>query len=63
MITRSKLSCTSAVTELLKKKSNDILQEYKLIESVKVQFHDIRANVNIFHEKWYKVALELAEKA
>ena len=63
MITRSILSCTSAVTELLQKKSNDILQEYKLIESVKAQFHDIRANVNTFHEKWYKVALELAEKA
>ena len=29
---------------------------------MKVQFHDIRANVNIFHEEWYKVALELAEK-
>ena len=29
---------------------------------MKAQFHDIRANVNIFHEEWYKVALELAEK-
>ena len=62
MITRSILSYTSAVTELLQKKSNDILQAYQLIESVKAQFHDIRANVNIFHEEWYKVALELAEK-
>ena len=32
------------------------------IEIVKAQFHDIRANVDIFHEEWYKVALELAEK-
>ena len=62
MITRSILSCTSAVTELLQKKSNDILQAYQLIESVKAQFHDIRADVNIFHEEWFKVALELAEK-
>ena len=61
VITRSILSYTSAVTELLQKKSNDILQAYQLIESVKAQFHDIRANVDIFHEKWYKVALELAE--
>ena len=48
--------------ELLQKKSNDILQAYQLIESVKAQFHDIRANVNIFHREWYKVVLELAEK-
>ena len=56
------LVITSAVTELLQKKSNDILQAYQLIESVKAQFHDIRTNVDIFHEEWYKVALELAEK-
>ena len=62
MITRSILSNTSAVTELLQKKSNDILHAYQLIESVKPQFHDIRANVDIFHEEGYKVALELAEK-
>ena len=29
---------------------------------MKAQFHDIRANVNIFHAEWHKVALELAEK-
>ena len=29
---------------------------------MKAQFHDIRANVDIFHEEWYKVALDLAEK-
>ena len=29
---------------------------------MKAQFHDIRTNVDIFHEEWYKVALELAEK-
>ena len=29
---------------------------------MKAQFHDIRANVDIFHEEWYKIALELAEK-
>ena len=62
LIRRSILSYTSAVTELLLKKSNDILQVYQLIESVKAQFHDIRTNVDIFHEEWYKVALELAEK-
>ena len=62
MITRSILSYTSAVTELLKKKSNDILRAYQLIESVKAQFHDIRENVDIFHEEWCKVGLELAEK-
>ena len=61
VITRSILSYTSEVTELLQKKSN-ILQAYQLIKSVKAQFHDIRTNVNIFHEQWYKVALELAEK-
>ena len=62
MITTSILSYTSAVTELLQKKSNDILQAYQLIESVKAQFHDIRTNVNIFHKEWYKIALDLAEK-
>ena len=30
---------------------------------MKAQFHDIGANVDIFDEEWYKVALELAEKA
>ena len=44
------------------KKSNDILQAYHLLETVKAQFHDIRANIDIFHEEWYKVALELVEK-
>ena len=29
---------------------------------MKAQFHDIGANVDIFHEEWYKVALEVAEK-
>ena len=68
VITRSILSYTSAVTESLQKKSNDILQVYKLIESVKAQFHDIRANVNILNGiRWdkmerYKIALKLAEK-
>ena len=62
MITRNILSYTSAVTELLQKKSDDILQAYQLIQSVKPQFHDIRAHVNIFYEEWYKVALDLAEK-
>ena len=45
-----------------KKKSKDILQAYQLIENAKTQFYDIRVNVNIFHEEWYKVALEFAEK-
>ena len=62
MITGSILPYTSALIELLQKKSNDILQAYQLIESVKAQFHDIRANVNIFHKEWCKVALELPEK-
>ena len=62
IITGSILSYTSAVTELLQRKSNDILQAYKLIESVKALFHDIRANVNIFHEECYKITLELPEK-
>ena len=62
LVTRSILSYTSAVTELLQKRSNDILQAYQLIESVKAQFHDIRANVKIFHEEYYKVALQRAEK-
>ena len=44
------------------KKSNDILQAYHLLETVKAQFHDIRANIDIFHEEWYKVASELVEK-
>ena len=48
--------------KIISKKSNDILQAYQLIESVKAQFHDIRANLNIFHEELSKVALELAEK-
>ena len=29
---------------------------------MKAQFHDIRTNVDIFNEEWYKVALEPAEK-
>ena len=62
IITRSILSNTSAVTELFQKKSNDILQSYQLIESVKAQFHDIRGNVNVFHQEWNKIALEFAEK-
>ena len=52
MITKSILSYTSAATELVQKKSNDILQAYQLIEIVKAQFHGIRTNVTIFHEAW-----------
>ena len=62
VITRSILSYRSAATELVQKKSNDILQAYQLIEIVKAQFHDIRTNVTIFHEAWCKVTLELAEE-
>ena len=29
---------------------------------MKAQFHDTKANVDIFHEEWCKVALDLAEK-
>ena len=54
VITRSILSYTSAVTELFQKISNDILQAYPLIVRVKAQFHDIRANIDIFHEEGYK---------
>ena len=64
VITRNILSYTLAVTELHQKKSNDILQaSYQFIESVKAQFHDdIKANVDIFHEEWYKIALDVTEK-
>ena len=62
MITRNILSYNSAITELLQKRSNDILQAYQLTECVETQFHDIRANVDTIREEWYKVALELAEK-
>ena len=51
VITRSILSYSSAVTELLQKKSNDTLQSFEFKESVKAQFHDIRTNVDIFHEE------------
>ena len=29
---------------------------------MKAQLHDITANVDIFHEEWYKVALDLTKK-
>ena len=51
VMTRSILLYTAAVTELLSKKSNDILQAYQLVESVKAQFYDISANVDIFHKE------------
>ena len=51
VMTRSILLYTAAVTELLSKKSNDILQAYQLVESVKAQFYDISANVGIFHKE------------
>ena len=44
------------------KKYNDILHAYHLLETVKAQFHNVRTNIDIFHEEWYKVALQLVEK-
>ena len=62
VITRSILSYTAPVTKLLQKESSDIIHAYELVQSMQSHFHDIRSNIDTFHNEWYSNVTKLAEK-
>ena len=61
VITRSVFDLSLGVTQLLQSKSNDIADGINMIESLINLVHEIRKNVDGFHDKCYKQILSLAK--
>ena len=49
---------THSVTELFQHKSNDIVKGFDLISSLTDLFANVTHDIDDYHEKWYKEALE-----
>ena len=62
VITRRVLDATLALTQLLQRKSIDIMDGLHLIESLKKEMAIMRNSVDHFHDAWYEEALQLAAK-
>ena len=60
VITRSVFDLTLPVIELLQGKSIDILDGFRLVQSLKDLVCAIRNNIDQYHAKWYSEALHLA---
>ena len=60
-MTRKSFDYAHSVTELLQDKSNDIVTGFDLIDSLIDLFANVRHNIDNYHEKCYKQALELAK--
>ena len=61
IVTRNVFDYTHSVTELLQAKSNDIVKGFDLIGSLIDLFVNVRHDIDNYHGKWYKEALELAK--
>ena len=61
VVTRKAFDYTHSVAELLQAKSNDIVKGFDLIGSLIDLFVNVRHDIDNYHEKWYKEALELAK--
>ena len=61
-VTRKIFDFTHSVTELLLAKSNDIVVGFHLLVSLIDVISNTRVNIDIVFGKWYKHALELAQK-
>ena len=61
-VTRKLFDFTHSVTELLQAKSNDIVVGFDLIASLIDVISNARVNIDFLFGKWYKNALELAQK-
>ena len=61
VVTRKVFDYTHSVTELLQAKSNDIVKGFDLIGSLIDLFVNVRHDIDNYHGKWYKEALELAK--
>ena len=62
VITRNVLSLTHSVTTLLQDRSIDIMDNISHIDNLKNTVMNCRNKVNVYHDKWYKEALDLADK-
>ena len=62
VITRNVLSLTHGVTVLLQDRSIDIMDNISHINNLKNTMMNCRNQVDLYHGKWYKEALDLAEK-
>ena len=61
VVTRSVFDTTHSVTQLLQARANDIFYGLQLIQALKDLIRSIRMTINVYHNKWYAVALRLAE--
>ena len=61
VVTRSVFDLSLSVTQLLQSKSNDIADGINMIESLLNLIHEIRKNVDGFHDKCYSQILLLAK--
>ncbi|XP_057294597.1 52 kDa repressor of the inhibitor of the protein kinase-like [Hydractinia symbiolongicarpus] len=62
VITRQVFDMTMEVTKLLQSRTNDMFKTVMLINSLKDRFSCIRDNIDTYHEKWFLLAEELAQK-
>ena len=60
IVKRKVFYCTHSRTELLQAKSNDIVKGFNWF--INYFLANMRHDINDYHEKWYKEALELAKK-
>ena len=61
VITRCVFYLTLPVTQLFKKRTNDILDGLHMIESLKDLLVAIRNNIDHYHNKWYQLALSIVQ--
>ena len=62
VVTRKVFEYTHSVTELIQAKLNDIVKGFDLTGSLIDLFVDVTHDIDDYHEKWYKEALELSKK-
>lgn len=60
-ITRSVFDLTLPVTQLLQSKSLDIYNGISMITALRNSLQSIKHSINLYHAKWYQIALDLAE--
>ena len=62
IVTYNIFNYTLLVTELLQSKNNDIADGIHMIDSLISLLSEIRENCDIYHNKWFQQAVDIAEK-
>ena len=62
VVSRRGLSYTKPVTISLQKEDMEIAEGYKGIQLLKRSLSYVRENLEVYHEKWFEVAVELGSK-